>query len=54
MAIAQLGHILERQCGNWLNAANAEERRRADAAIDDHLSRPLTRQVIEETLVALA
>ncbi len=54
MAIAQLGHILEWQCGNWLNAANADERRHAEAAIDEHLSRPLTRQVIEEILVALA
>ena len=53
-AIAQLGHILERQCGNWLNDANAEARRRAEAAIDEHLSRPLTRQVIEEILVALS
>ena len=54
MAIAQLGHILEWQCGNWLNAANAEERRHAEAAIDEHVSRPLTRQVINEILVALA
>lgn len=50
MAIAQLGHILQWQCGNWLNATNAEERRHAEAAIDEHLCRPLTRQVIDEIL----
>jgi len=50
MAIAQLGHILQWQCGNWLTAANAEERRHAEAAIDEHLCRPLTRQVIDQIL----
>jgi Ser/Thr protein kinase RdoA (MazF antagonist) len=54
MAIAQLGHILERQCANWLTATSAEERRHAEAAIDEFVSRPLTRPVIDEILAAVA
>jgi hypothetical protein len=54
MAIAQLAHILEGQCANWLTATAAEERRRAEAAIDEFVSRPHTRPVIDEILAAVA
>jgi Phosphotransferase enzyme family. len=54
IAIAQLAHILERQCANWLKATPVEERRHAEAAIDEFAHRPLTRPAIDEMLVALA
>ena len=50
MAIAQLGHILEWQCENWLRARSPEARQHAEGAIEELLTRPLTREVIERVL----
>ena len=50
MAIAQLGHILEWQCKNWLRARSPEARQHAQGAIEEFLTRPLTREVIERVL----
>jgi aminoglycoside phosphotransferase (APT) family kinase protein len=50
MAIAQLGHILEWQCENWLRARSPEARQHAEGAIEEFLTRPLTREVIERVL----
>jgi len=50
MAIAQLGHILEWQCKNWLRAGSPEARQHARDAIEEFLTRPLTRGVIERVL----
>lgn len=53
MAIAQLGHILEMHCANWLNTTSVAERGHAEADIDEFISRPFTRAVIDQILVAL-
>jgi Ser/Thr protein kinase RdoA (MazF antagonist) len=53
MGIAQLGHILQFQCRNWLKARSAEERQHVEAALDEFVSRPLTRSVIDEILAAV-
>jgi Ser/Thr protein kinase RdoA (MazF antagonist) len=50
MAIAQLGHILAWQCENWLRGTSPEARQHAEAAIEEFLTRPLTREVIERVL----
>jgi Ser/Thr protein kinase RdoA (MazF antagonist) len=50
MAIAQLGHILEWQCENWLRGRSPEARQHAEGAIEEFLARPLTRDVIERVL----
>jgi Ser/Thr protein kinase RdoA (MazF antagonist) len=54
MAIAQLGHILEWQCGNWLTAAAPEQSARAQAALDEFVTEPLTRDVIDQLVDAVA
>lgn len=50
MAIAQLGHILEWQCKNWLRGRSPVARQHAQDAIEEYLTRPLTREVIERVL----
>jgi hypothetical protein len=54
MVVAQLGHILEMQCQNWLSATTAQQRDRAEVAIEEFLARPLTRALIDEILSAIA
>jgi Ser/Thr protein kinase RdoA (MazF antagonist) len=54
MAIAQLGHILEWQCGNWLAATTPDQRARAEDAVDEFIAEPLTRDVIEQLVDAVA
>lgn len=54
MAVAQLGHILEWQCRQWLDATTVDRRRHAEAAVAEHLDRPLTRAVVDDLLGAVA
>lgn len=53
MAIAQLGHILEWQCRQFLAAETPERREHARAAIGEFVDRPLTRAVVDELVDAL-
>jgi Ser/Thr protein kinase RdoA (MazF antagonist) len=54
MPIAQLGHIAERWCRIWLDHASSDaERGRAVAGVDEFLSEPLTRAVIDRLLEAV-
>lgn len=53
MLIAQLGHILQMQCQNWLRATTEEGRSRAQMAIEEYVSRPVARRAIDEMLAAI-
>ena len=53
MAVAQLGHILQWQCENWLSAGSSAGRQHAEAAVRDLAARPLTRRVIDRMVGAL-
>lgn len=53
MVIAQLGHILERHCRIWLRSDSPGARAHAAAAMEELVSRPLTRRVIEQILDAV-
>jgi Ser/Thr protein kinase RdoA (MazF antagonist) len=53
MAVAQLGHIFERQCRTWLRNESPEARERAADAMEEFVSRPLTRQVVADILDAV-
>lgn len=54
MAIAQLGHILAWQGESWLRAQTPEARTHAAGAIDEFVQRPLTRDVVDELVDAVA
>jgi aminoglycoside phosphotransferase (APT) family kinase protein len=55
MVIAQLGHIAERWCRIWLDPASTdEERARAVAGVEEFLTEPLTRSVVDGLLDAVA
>lgn len=53
MAVAQLGHILERQCRAWLRNESPAARAHAAEAMEEFVSRPITRQGIDEILDAV-
>jgi aminoglycoside phosphotransferase (APT) family kinase protein len=52
MAIAQLGHLGERACRLWLDPT--EDRARSTARVEEFLSEPITRQLIDRLLDAIA
>lgn len=53
MLIAQLGHILERHCGLWLDNISAEDRAHRESAIAEAIERPHSRRVLEALLDAV-
>jgi Ser/Thr protein kinase RdoA (MazF antagonist) len=55
MAIAQLGHLNELSCERWLDPATSDlDRERNAARFGEFVDRPLTRDVIDELLDAVA
>jgi hypothetical protein len=54
MPIAQLGHIGERSCQLWLDAADEGARNRAATLFGEFAGDALTRAVIDELLAAVA
>jgi aminoglycoside phosphotransferase (APT) family kinase protein len=55
MVIAQLGHIAERWCRIWLDPSRTPgERTRAVAGVDEFLSEPLTRAVVDGLIEAVS
>jgi Ser/Thr protein kinase RdoA (MazF antagonist) len=53
MAVAQLGHILQWQCQNWLSAGTPAGRQHAEAAVREYVERPLTRTVVDRMVDTL-
>jgi hypothetical protein len=55
MTIAQLGHILEAACRIWLDPGSGEdERRRQEGRVAEGIDEPLTVDVVDELLEAVA
>ena len=54
MCVAQLGHILEWQCGNWLRSSTEVARAHVERALDEFVDRPLLRATIDELVDAVA
>jgi hypothetical protein len=52
MAIAQLGHLGERACRLWLDLTH--DRARSTARVEEFLGEPITRQLIDRLLNAIA
>jgi Ser/Thr protein kinase RdoA (MazF antagonist) len=53
MAVAQLGHILQWQCQNWLSVGTLAGQQHAEAAVREFVARPLTRTVVDRMVDAL-
>jgi len=54
MVIAQLGHIGEISCRRWLDPARSAEQQHNAGRVDEFLSQPITRRMIDELVAALA
>ncbi len=52
-AVAQLGHILQWQCENWLSVGTLAGQQHAEAAVREFVARPLTRTVVDRLVSAL-
>lgn len=54
MVIAQLGHIGEIACRRWLDPAHSAEQRHNAGRVDEFLTQPITRRMIDEFVAALS
>ncbi len=54
MIIAQLGHIGEIACRRWLDPSRAAERQHNAGRVEEFITQPLTRQMIDDMLDALS
>ena len=54
MLIAQLGHIFEWACTRWIGASSEADRARAGDSIREFARRPVTRDVVDRLLHAVA
>lgn len=53
MAIAQLGHILELSCRNWLAAQSSAERTLNEGRVAEFIDKPLSRRLFNQILRAV-
>ena len=54
MAIAQLAHIGEAACRQWLDPTRGAERQRNQGRVEEFLDDPITRSLVESIIDAVA
>jgi Ser/Thr protein kinase RdoA (MazF antagonist) len=54
MAIAQLGHLLEIACTRWLSATSIDDRRLNETRVDEFITKPMSRELIDRLIDAVA